>query len=270
MPRLSSVGRGWLITAAILAVAGSLAFTSRVTSNADSGRVSAVTTPTSDAAEVALALSAAPASLTVGAEVYVWHDGHFVKDRTGSTGVACMVSRDPRVGGVFPMCFDPEAARTQMPEEMMRTELKTRGLADTAIKRQVDAAFANGMLHYPTTAGDHLHDVVPSALTVSDAKGTHLTGAWRPHVMIYLPHTSAGQFALGAENDTGPVSAPFVDAGGGVQLGSGGPALGGQPGVAGQFQDVMAIVGPNAGPACATPGVRPRRAPRTGPSLCRV
>ena len=49
------------------------------------------------------------------------------------------------------------------------------------------------------------------------AEGSRRIGAWHPHVMIYLPHTTAGQFALGAEDETGPVSAPFVDAGG-VQL----------------------------------------------------
>jgi hypothetical protein len=217
MSRPGLVGRTWLITAAILAVAGSVAFTSRVASRAASERVPAVATAASDSAEVALALTAAPATLTVGADVYVWHDGHFVKARTGSTGIACIVSRDPRVGGVFPMCFDPEAARTQMPEEMMRTELKTRSLADTVITRQVDAAFASGTLHHPTKPAIMYMMSSHQLLTVTDAKGTHLVGAWRPHVMIYLPQTSVGQFALGAEDDAGPVSAPFVDAGG-VQL----------------------------------------------------
>ena len=217
MTRLSSIGRASRITAAILVVVGSLAFTSRVTGNARAERLAGVTTPASDSAEVVLALTAAPATLTAGADIYVWHDGHFVKARTGSTGVACMVSRDPRVGGIFPMCFDPEAARTQMPEEMMRTELKTRGLADTAIERQVAAAFAHGTLHHPTRPADMYMMSSHQLLTVSDAKGTHLVGAWRPHVMIYLPQTSVGQFALGVDGEAGPVSAPFVDAGG-VQL----------------------------------------------------
>jgi len=115
------------------------------------------------------------------------------------------------------MCFDPEAARTQMPEEMMKTELRAHGLADTAMQRQVDAAFARGTLHHPTKPAIIYMMSSRQLLTASDAEGTHLIGAWRPHVMIYLPHTSAGQFALGAENEIGPVSAPFVDAGG-VQL----------------------------------------------------
>ena len=217
MTRLSSIGRASQISATIVVAAGSLAFTSRVTGSAGSERVPTVTTPGSDSAEVALALTAAPASLTVGAEVYVWHDGHFVKARTGSSGVACMVSRDARVDGVFPMCFDPEAARTQMPEQMMRTELCSRRLADTTIRRQMETAYATGALHYPTTPAIIYMMSSHQLLTTSDATGTHLIGAWRPHVMIYLPHASAAQFALGAQNAAGPLSAPFVDAGG-VQL----------------------------------------------------
>jgi hypothetical protein len=217
MTSSSPVGRPWGITVAILVASGSLAFSSRATSSTSSERGPSATLPVADSAEIALALSAAPATLTAGADVYVWRDGHFAKARTGPTGVACMVSRDPRVDGVFPMCFDPEAARTQMPEEMMRTELRARRLADTAIQRQVDGAFVGGTLHHPTKPAIMYMMSSHQLLTVSDAKGTHLIGAWRPHVMIYLPHTSVGQFALGAEDDAGPVSAPFVDAGG-VQL----------------------------------------------------
>jgi hypothetical protein len=217
MTRLSSIGHAPWITAAVLGVTGSLAVTSPATGSAGSARAAAVTIPGSDSAEVALALTAAPVTLTVGADVYIWRDGHFVKGRTGSTGVACMVSRDARVNGVFPMCFDPEAARTQMHEEMMKTELYARHLDDSTVQRQVDAAYASGTLQHPTKSAIIYMMSSHQLLTASDAKGTHLIGAWRPHVMIYVPHGSVAQFALGAENDAGPVSAPFVDAGG-VQL----------------------------------------------------
>ncbi len=217
MTRLGFIGRASQITAVTLVVAGSLAFTSRVASRVHSERATTVTTPAGDSAEVSLALSAAPATLTAGAAVYVWHDVHFVQARTGTTGVACMVSRDPRVGGVFPMCFDPEAARTQMPEEMMKTELHTRRLDDAAVQGQVDAAFARGALQHPTKPAIMYMMSSHQLLTVTDAQGTHLVGAWRPHIMIYMPQTSVAQFALGAEDDAGPVSAPFVE-GGGVEL----------------------------------------------------
>jgi hypothetical protein len=214
MTRVSPIGPAWWITAAILVASGSLAFSSRVTSSARLERVPAMATPASEAAEMALAITAAPATLTADADVYVWRDGHFAKARTGSTGVACLVSRDARVDGVFPMCFDPEGARTLMLEEMMKTELYARHLADTTVQRQVTAAYTHGTLVYPTKPAIIYMMSSRQLLTTTDAKGTHLIGAWRPHVMIYLPHATAAQFALGSANQAGPVSVPFEDAGG--------------------------------------------------------
>jgi hypothetical protein len=171
-----------------------------------------------DADEIALALSAAPSTLTTGATVYVWRDGQFVKVRTGTTGIACMVSRDTRVNGVFPMCFDPEAARTLMWDEMMQSELRSRGLPNSAIKQRVDAAYANGTLHHPDKPAITYMMSSHQDLEVTQAGAPHAVGPWRPHVMIYLPHASAAQFALGAEDEHGPVSAPFGDDAGGTQL----------------------------------------------------
>jgi hypothetical protein len=174
--------------------------------------------PGGDDAEIALAVSAAPSTLTSGADVYAWHDGHFVKVRTGTTGFACMVSRDPRANGVFPMCFDPEAARTLMQEEMMTTELRSRRLSNTAIQQRIDAAYADGTLHHPEKPAITYMMSSHQMLLSYQADSIEPVGAWRPHVMIYLPHASAAQFALGAENDHGPVSAPFKDDADGMQL----------------------------------------------------
>jgi hypothetical protein len=171
-----------------------------------------------DSEEVTLALSAAPSTLTTGADVYVGRHGHFVKVRTGTTGFACIVSRDTRLNGVFPMCFDPEAARTLMWDEMMQSELRSQGLPDSTIKQRVVAAYAKGTLHHPDKPAITYMMSSHQDLEVTQADGPHLVGPWRPHVMIYLPHASAAQFALGAEDEHGPVSAPFGDDAGGTQL----------------------------------------------------
>jgi hypothetical protein len=217
MTRRGPGGRRACVTAIGLMAAGFPVFTARATSGSSSDGASAAKRADTDSAEIALALTAAPPGLTGGADVYAWRRGHFVKARSGSTGVACMVARDPRVNGVFPMCFDPEAARTQMPEEMMRTELRTKGLTNTEIQRQVEAAFARGTLHHPTTPAIIYMMSSQQMLVAYKADDTQRIGAWHPHVMVYLPHASPGQFALGADNEMGPVSTPFVDAGG-VQL----------------------------------------------------
>lgn len=171
----------------------------------------------SDSDEVALARSAGPTSLSAGAAVYVWRDGEFLKVRDGSSGWACMVSRDTKANGVFPMCFDPEATRTLMPVEMMRTKLRTRGLSHTAVEHEVEAAYNNGTLHYPDKPAMVYMMSSKQMLMAYQGDKIQQVGAWHPHVMIYLPHATAGQFALGADDGSAPVSAPFSDAGG-VQL----------------------------------------------------
>lgn len=169
---------------------------------------------TAESEEVALALTAAPSALTDGADVYAWQNGHYIKARTGTSGAACIVSRDERVDGVFPMCFNAEGARTLMPDEMMQSALRSRRLSDSAIQRQVDAAYAAGTLHHPDKPALTFMMSSHQMLTTASPEGRKLVGPWRPHVMIYLPHTTAADLGLGAENDLGPVSAPFGDAGG--------------------------------------------------------
>jgi hypothetical protein len=177
---------------------------------ASTGRVS-------DPDEVALALTAAPTSLTAGAAVYTLRDGQFTKARDGSTGWACMVSRDPRINVVAPMCFDPEGARTLMQAEMLRTQLRSRGLSNTAIDREVDAAYHRGTLKYPNKSAVIYMMSSHQLLATYQGDQSHAVGQWHPHLMIYCPGASVEQFALGAGQQAGPLSIPFTDAGG-VQL----------------------------------------------------
>jgi len=172
----------------------------------------------SDADEIALALTAAPASITTGAAVYIQHDGKFAKVRDGSTGWVCVVGRDPRVKpiAVAPICYNPEGARTSMHEGMLKAELSSRNFSNTAIKREVDAAYQHGTLQHPSKPVMiymmSSHQVLESFQ--GDSEWT--TGAWHPHIMVYLPHATLGEFALDEQNQDGPVSV-YSDARG-VQL----------------------------------------------------
>jgi hypothetical protein len=162
----------------------------------------------SDADEIALALTAAPASITAGAAVYIFRDGKFAKVRDGSTGWVCAVGRDPRVKpiAVAPQCYNPEGARTSMQEGMLRAQLWSRNVSNTEIQREVDAAFQRGTLQPPSKPVMiymmSSHQVLESFQ--GDSEWT--TGAWHPHIMIYLPHATADQFALDEQNQAGPVS----------------------------------------------------------------
>jgi len=177
----------------------------------DNGGSPHATTPTgrlSDADEIALALTAAPASITAGAAVYMLRDGKFAKVRDGSTGWVCVVGRDPRVKpiGVAPQCYNPEGARTSMQEGMLTAQLWSRNVSNTAIQREIDAAFQRGTLQHPSKPVMiymmSSHQVLESFQ--GDSEWT--TGAWHPHIMIYLPHATADQFVLDEQNQAGPVS----------------------------------------------------------------
>ena len=69
----------------------------------------------SEAEDVAIALTAAPASITAGAAVDIQRNGKFAQVRDGSTGWVCLVGRDPRVNpvAVAPQCYNPEGAARQ-------------------------------------------------------------------------------------------------------------------------------------------------------------
>jgi hypothetical protein len=162
----------------------------------------------SEAEDVAIALTAAPASITAGAAVYIQRNGKFAKVRDGSTGWVCLVGRDPRVNpvAVAPQCYNPEGARTSMQEGMLRAELWSRNLSNTAIQREVDAAFQRGTLQHPSKPAMIYMMSSHQVLEAFQGDSQWTTGAWHPHVMVYLPHATAGQFALGEQNQAGPVS----------------------------------------------------------------
>ena len=180
----------------------------------DNGGSPHATTPTgrlSDADEIALALTAAPASITAGAAVYMLRDGKFAKVRDGSTGWVCVVGRDPRVKpiAVAPQCYNPEGARTSMQEGSFAHSqaVWSRHVSNTAIKREVDAAFQRGTLQHPSKPVMIYMMSSHQVLESFQGDSEWSTGAWHPHIMIYLPHATADHpFALDEQNQAGPVS----------------------------------------------------------------
>ena len=152
--------------------------------------------PLSDAEEIALATSAAPAAISAAADVYVVRKTGPVKLRSGTNGVACMVSRDLHGGSSYPICFDREAARTVMQRELLENALRVRGLSEAEVQRRVQAAFTDGSLPRPTKPAIS-YMMSPRQVLFSDAteKGRRV-GAWSPHLMISMPHMSRDQLGL--------------------------------------------------------------------------
>jgi hypothetical protein len=185
---------------------------------APAGRVRpALTARLSDSGDVALAVSAAPATVSAAAAVYLFRTGQFVKVRDGTNGWACLVNRDPRNDSVSPECFDPEGARTLMQEEMMQAQLQARGLSDEAVERELDAAYQRGTLHH-ADHGAVIYMMSSKQLLPPSAQVSRPLTAWHPHVMIYIPHATKAQFALGSDNEAMPVTSPFKGDDNGVLL----------------------------------------------------
>ena len=93
-----------------------------------------------------------------------------------------------------------------MQEGMLKAQLWLRNVSNTEIQRQVDAAYKRGTLQHPSKPVMiymmSSHQILESFQ--GDSEWT--TGAWHPHIMVYLPHATADQFVLDEQNQAGPVS----------------------------------------------------------------
>ena len=170
-------------------------------------------------AEIALAKSAAPASLADRATVKVLTKSGYVVAREGDNGAVCMVMRgfsaptytpaqfrnlvyDPTVHA--PICFTAPATRTAMPYYELRTRLAMEGKSPDQIAESLQAAYVRGELPrgdavtfaYMWSAHQHLG---PGA------------GAWRPHMMVFAPFYDNSM--LGGNEFGGPLPQVTDDAG---------------------------------------------------------
>jgi hypothetical protein len=169
--------------------------------------------------EIAMARSAAPASISGKATIKVLTKTGFEPAQEGSNGFVCMVMRAwsaptytpaPLRDLVYdatvraPICFDPEAARTVMPYYELRNRLGMQGNTPDQIADGLEAAFATGVL--PTRDG------VSFAYMWSAEQ--HLgpgIGHWHPHMMVFAPYYKN---ALLGDNEFGQPLPIVTDDGG--------------------------------------------------------
>lgn len=110
-------------------------------------------------AEIALARTAAPASITRDAEILVMGEKNFETAVQGKNGFVCFVGRaftGPFTNPHFwnpknrsPMCYNPPAARTVVPLLMKQAEMALAGFSKTQIMDGIKTAFDNKELHAP-------------------------------------------------------------------------------------------------------------------------
>ncbi|MGE0440220.1 MAG: hypothetical protein AB7S39_06980 [Gemmatimonadales bacterium] len=142
--------------------------------------------------EIALARSAAPASVSGRARVLVLTDSGFVEAAAGTNGVTCLVGRS-WVASLEPACFDPEAGATVMAAEIFRTEAYHRGRPKDEVDRDVAARLADGRIRLPTRPA--LVYMMSSGQQLISDDGRP-AGNWQPHLMLYVPYLTNPELGL--------------------------------------------------------------------------
>ena len=161
--------------------------------------------PLPDSAEIALAVSAAPAELSSNAAVYTVRDGKVVTLRAGTNGSSCMVARDSHGGSLYPICFNPEGTRTVLKRELMQVRLRTLGVAEDSIDRAVEAAYKRGELEIPKDIALAYMMSPQQVLFSSAGKDGRRVGAWHPHLMLYMPGATPAKFGLSDKGTGEPI-----------------------------------------------------------------
>jgi hypothetical protein len=159
-------------------------------------------------AEIALARSAAPASISDGAEVMVLGPAGYTTAAKGGNGFLCIVERswatttdDPQFWNPklrAPHCFNSAAATSFAQIYLMKTRLVLAGKSKTEIVQAIAAALDRGEL--PALA--------PGAMCYMMSKHQYLNDqaqSWHPHVMFFVAGDAAKSW--GANLPDSPVLA---------------------------------------------------------------
>jgi hypothetical protein len=158
-------------------------------------------------AEIALARSAAPESISNDAKVLVLEWRGYETAVEGKNGFVCMVERSwmsPFNSGQFwnpkvrvPQCFNPAAARTILPLIVMRTGMVLAGLSKAQMIDGIKAAYDDKELPAPE----------PGAMCYMMSRAGYLNdslGHYVPHLMFYFPLTDKSSW--GADLPDSPVT----------------------------------------------------------------
>ena len=161
-------------------------------------------------AEIALARTAAPSSISREAKVMVLGSHGYETAVEGKNGFVCVVERawmSPFESPEFwnpknrsPICLNPAAARTVLPITLRRTKLVLAGKSKDEIKQSIKAAIEK----------KELPELEAGAMSYMMSKHAYLTDAGNhnmAHLMFYTPlGTVWGANVVDSSND---VSEPF-------------------------------------------------------------
>jgi len=161
-------------------------------------------------AEIALARSAAPASISNAAEVMVLRRDGYATAVKGSNGFVCIVERswatttdDPQFWNPkirAPHCFNSPAAKTVLPIFLMKTKLVLAGKSRAEIVATISSALET----------KELPALAPGTAVYMMSKQQYLndTGkSWHPHVMFYA--SGDAEKSWGANLPGSPIMAAY-------------------------------------------------------------
>jgi hypothetical protein len=158
--------------------------------------------------EIALARSAAPPSISDGADVMVLGRDGYTTAVKGTNGFLCIVERgwgaatddpefwNPKVRA--PICFNPPAARSFVPIYLMKTRLVLKGKSKTEIVEATSKALDT----------KELPELEPGAMCYMTSKQQYLSDhdmSWHPHLMFFVAGDAAKSW--GANLPGSPVMA---------------------------------------------------------------
>lgn len=162
------------------------------------------------AAEIEMARSAAPPSISASAEVLVLTKSGYVVAAKGSNGWVCVVGRmwtagldDPEFWnpkGRGPACLNPLAVQSVLPFYLARTKWALAGDTREEIAKKSQAGYA-----------DHrFTDPAPGSFALMLSKEGYLNdgvkGPWRPHVMPFIALDQLDTWAAGFKGS--PILSP--------------------------------------------------------------
>jgi hypothetical protein len=165
-------------------------------------------------AEIALARSAAPPSISGDATVLVFKKSGYQTAVEGKNGFTCLVERswmnpfdspgfwNPGMQG--PICYNPAAVRTILPYTINRTKLVLTGLSKAQIRTRTIAAVAKNELPMPEAG----------AMSYMMSKAGNLgvgVGPWCPHLMFHVPRTDQANWGADLEGSPVVVGHQYVD-----------------------------------------------------------
>jgi hypothetical protein len=145
-----------------------------------------------DEKEIALARSAAPASISGDATIVVLKEHGYETAVKGKNGFVCIVERswmspfdfpefwNPKMRG--PICFNPLAVRSVLPFTYKRTDMILAGLSKPQIMERLKQVVAK----------KEVPALEPGAMCYMMSPNANLgdsNGHWRPHLMFYGPRS---------------------------------------------------------------------------------